>query len=138
MRFDHSLPHDLRARLRRWAEESNCRLLVLFGSGASGDGAPGDVDLAVSLPELPSPESRLAMIGELQDLVGAGRADVVFLRPETDPVLRFEIFRRGVPLYESRPGLFVDEVVRALAGYEDALPFRRALRERLTRPETPA
>ena len=28
---------------------------------------------------------------------------------------------------ESRSGLFVEEVVRALALYEDALPFRRAL-----------
>lgn len=91
----------------------------------------GDVDVAVSFPELPSPERRLEIVGEIQDLCGRSMADVVFLHERTDPVLRFEVFRTGVAVHEDRPGLFVEEKVRALMLYEDAIPFRRKLRETL-------
>lgn len=104
-------------------------MCVLFGSTATGAGAvEGDVDLAVWFEPLPEPRRRLAMIGELQELCGSRPVDVVFLHRDTDPVLRFEVFRTGRPLHEDRAGRFVDETVRALALYEDALPFRRALR----------
>lgn len=123
---------DTREALSRWAEDRGCRLLVLFGSAASTGGRPdSDVDLAVAFEPLPPPRERLSIIGELQDRVTPRRADVVFLRTETDPVLRFEIFRTGSPLYEAEEGLYVHEVVRAVALYEDALPFRRALERSL-------
>lgn len=123
------LTEETEEALRRWAADAGCRLCVLFGSSAAGTGVvEGDVDLAVWFDPLPEPRRRLAMIGELQDLCGPRRADVVFLHRDTDPVLRFEVFRTGRPLHEERPGLFVDETVRALALYEDSLPFRRALR----------
>lgn len=123
---------ELEVRLRDWAQGSRCRLCVLFGSrGAGGRPVKGDVDVALDFPELPAPQQRLEIIGEIQALCGRPMADVVFLHGGTDPVLRFEIFRDGVPLYEGRTGLFVEEKVRALMLYEDALPFRRLLRERL-------
>lgn len=123
----------VRQALTRWARrESGCRLLVLFGSETTGRAwSESDVDLAVSFDPLPSPEERLRTIGELQDCCGGRPVDVVFLRPETDPVLRFQVFRQGEPLYEAEPGLFVEERVRAVMLYHDALPFRRALVERL-------
>lgn len=122
----------LETRLRAWAESSGCRICVLFGSRAGGSpGVKRDVDVAVQFSALPGPERRLEMIGEVQDLCGASMADVVFLHLRTDPVLRFEIFRAGIPVYEAEPGAFVHEKVRALMLYEDALPFRRMLRERL-------
>lgn len=122
-----------REALRRWAVGApGCRLLVLFGSRATERAAEGaDLDLALLFETLPPPDRRLEIIGELQELAGDRRVDVVFLRPETDPVLRFEIFRDGLPLYERRPGVFVEERVRAAMLYHDALPFRRALRRRL-------
>jgi predicted nucleotidyltransferase len=117
-----------RHAVRAWAERTGCRLVVLFGSAASAEAVPPrDLDLAVSYGRLPEPEGRLRLIGELQDLCSPNAVDVVFLHPHTDPVLRFEIFRTGVLLHESRAGLFIDEVVRALSLYEDAIPFRRAL-----------
>jgi hypothetical protein len=85
------------------------------------------VDLAVLLRPLPEAGDRLAMIGQLQDLCGQRRADVTFLTPGTNPVLHFEIFRTGRPLFEAEPGVFAAEVVRAVACHEDALPFRRLL-----------
>jgi predicted nucleotidyltransferase len=122
------LTEETRQALRTWAERSGCNLLVLFGSSASPTRTqPRDLDLAISFPELPGPEQRLRTIGELQDACSPRTVDVVFLHPGTDPVLRFEIFRSGKAIHEARPGLFVDEVVRALALHEDSLPFRRAL-----------
>jgi predicted nucleotidyltransferase len=132
------LQAETKQKLDRWAGAAGCRLLVLFGSAAGPADAPRDVDLALSFTDLPAPERRLRIIGELQDLCGASPVDVVFLHRDTDPVLRFEIFRSGTPIHESRPALFVEEAVRALALYEDALPFRRALRESLKRGEAEA
>lgn len=100
-------PDGTREALAGWAERVGCRLLVLFGSAADPEPAvsPRDVDLAVDFPDLPSADRRLALIGELEDLCGPRPVDVVFLHRDTDPVLRFEVFRRGEPLHEARPGL---------------------------------
>lgn len=122
------------AALARWAAAVDCRLVVLFGSSAAeGTGRAGDIDIALWFLPMPAADRRLRMIGEIQDLCGRRRADIVFLRPETNPVLRFEIFRGGRPLHEAAAGVFVSEVVRALALYEDALPFRRMLRDSIIR-----
>lgn len=123
----------LRESLARWArEEPTCRLLVLFGSEISDrTWSESDLDLAVACDPPPAAPDRLRMIGQLQERCGNRRADVVFLEPGTDPVLRFEVFRRGESLYEATSGRFVEERVRALMLYEDALPFRRALVERM-------
>ena len=86
-----------------------------------------------SFSEVPPPDERLEVIRELQALVDPLRVDVVFLRRDLDPVLRFEIFRSGQPLYEAEEGLMVRERVRALREYQDALPFRRLLMDHLNR-----
>lgn len=92
----------------------------------------GDVDLAVSFQELPSPKRRLEIVQELQALVDPRMADVVFLHRDLDPVLRFEVFRNGQALFEAEAGLIVEERVRAFREYQDALPFRRLLRSHLS------
>lgn len=126
------LPAEPRADLERWAETSGCRLLVVFGSRAVGRAREGsDLDLALLFDPVPDAGSRLRLLGRLQDACGGRTVDAVFLRPGTDPVLRFEIFRDGEPVYEREPGLFVRERVRAVKLHEDALPFRRALAERM-------
>lgn len=121
------------AAIERWARERpDCRLVVVFGSEVEGSTGPrSDLDLALLLDPLPGPEERLRIIGQLQDLAGTRIADVVFLHRDTNPVLRFEIFRNGTCVYESEPDLFLGERVRAVMLHEDARPFRRALRERL-------
>lgn len=122
------------APLAAWARETGCRLAVLFGSAARGDGRPArDLDLALDFGELPDASRRLALIQEAQALAHPRPVDVVFLHRGTSPVLRFEIFRGGRCLWELEPGLFVHEAVRALALYEDARPFRDALRRHVVR-----
>jgi predicted nucleotidyltransferase len=120
--------------LGAWAGSAGARLLVLFGSGAGGEScSAGDLDLAVEFSQMPPPDRRLAIIGELQALAEPRLADVVFLHRDLDPVLRFEIFRGGRVIFESEPGLMVQERVRAFREYADALPFRRLVREHLSR-----
>lgn len=122
----------LESAVRSWAERSGCELCVLFGSrGDDGQTVKGDVDLALAFPELPAPERRLRIINELQQACDPARADLLFLHAGTDPVVRFEVFRTGRPLFEKRAGMFREGFVKALMLYEDALPFRRALRDRL-------
>jgi predicted nucleotidyltransferase len=122
------------AHLRVWARQSGADLCVLFGSRAApAPRVTGDVDVAVLFASLPSPERRLKLLGELQGACGGDDADLIFLHEQTEPVLRFEIFRTGKPVFEKETGLFVEEKVRALMLYEDALPFRRIRRERLRR-----
>jgi len=124
----------LQRELHDWAEASACRLCVLFGSRAgTGPTVKADVDIALDFAEFPGPDTRLDIIGEIQALCGEAMADVVFLHARTDPVLRFEIFRQGLLVYEAERGLFVDGKVRSLMLYEDAIPFRRLLREKLRR-----
>lgn len=131
--MEGSIPQ--RASLRAWARERQARLLVVFGSAAApeGQGPPSDLDIAVEFSEVPPPDQRLEVVRELQALVDPLRVDVVFLRRDLDPVLRFEIFRSGQPLYEAQEGLMVRERVRALKEYQDALPFRRLLIDHLNR-----
>ena len=126
-----ALAPEVEAALVQWAKRTHCRLLVLFGSAAGGRAhAQSDLDIAAVFDPLPDPDRRLRMIGEIQDLCRRA-VDLVFLRDDTNPVLRFEIFRRGRPIHEETAGLFRSEAVRALALYEDSLPFRKLLRERL-------
>lgn len=122
---------ELRSALSEWARGTGCRLAVLFGSAAKEGGAPRDVDVALDFETVPDPARRLALVSEAQEVVHPRSADVVFLHRDTSPVLLFEIFRGGRPLYESEPGLFIEGAVRAAALYDDALPFRRALRRSL-------
>ena len=122
----------LEAEVQTWADESGCELCVLFGSRAgSGPAVESDVDIALEFTRLPGPEQRLRIINDLQALCDPAPVDVLFLHTGTDPVVRFEIFHSGKPLFERRPGLFREGGVGALMLYEDALPFRRALRDRL-------
>lgn len=121
-------------RLADWAAETGCRLAILFGSAARGDDRRArDIDLALEFDALPDASRRLALIQEAQALTHPRSADLVFLHRDTSPVLRFEAFRGGRCLFESEPGLFVERAVRALALYEDARPFRDALRRHVAR-----
>lgn len=113
--------------LANLAASAGCRLAILFGSAAAGQERARDVDVALAFDEMPEPARRLELIGEIQEITHPRPADVVFVHRDTSPVLRFEVFRQGRPIFEAEPGLFVAGAVRALALYEDARPFRDAL-----------
>lgn len=73
------------------------RMLVLFGSHATGDPPPGpdsDVDLAVSFTDRHRNPSVWDAQRELSPIFGAHTLDVVFLR-DADPLFRWEIVKEG-------------------------------------------
>jgi len=122
---------DLAVRLADWCRRRPLRLAVLFGSRARGDAQPtSDVDLAVWVPELPSPQERLAWRHELATLVEV-EAQLVFVTPRLDPVLGLQISREGLELFEIEPGTWIAERVRLWHLFQDSLPFLRAARRQL-------
>lgn len=119
------------AALAGWCARSGVELCVLFGSRSSGRAREtSDYDLAA----LPAPPAlrRIEWQADLEDLLGSS-VDLVTLSPTTDPVLGWEIARRGRLVYEAQPGLWATQRARLWHGYNDALPFRRGLAESLRR-----
>ncbi|MFY9825998.1 MAG: nucleotidyltransferase domain-containing protein [Thermoanaerobaculia bacterium] len=118
------LAMDLVDRLRsRISSLPAVRLAVLFGSTARGEARTrSDVDLGVLLdPDTPALRRKVeAELGE-----AAGReVDVIFLA-EAPPLLRFEISRDGVLLFEKEDGLWTAVKVRAMVDWWDWAPYSR-------------
>ncbi|MEK7700992.1 MAG: nucleotidyltransferase domain-containing protein [candidate division NC10 bacterium] len=110
-------------------------LLVMFGSTARGAGHGGsDVDLGLLSP--------LATSATRQELevafarAGRRRVDLVDLQ-EASPLLRFEIARDGVLVWEGRPHAWQDFKARAMVDWWDWKPMaerlQRAAARRLAR-----
>ena len=73
--------------------------IVMFGSRARGDyHEKSDIDLAVYVEADPQKRALISM--DLDDLRSLLKVDVVFMRPEMDPVLRANIECEGVVIYE--------------------------------------
>lgn len=109
----------------KFCRENNIELLVLFGSGATETTHAGsDIDLAVLLKR-GSRISKLRLIGGLDELFNGKNIDLVVLTIDTDPLLLYEIFSHGKPLYESRKGTFINQKLRAWHLYLDTEKIRR-------------
>ncbi|GEM_PF-1964683 len=130
---DHLKTHPVfsnrnRARLAAAAGRFGWRLVVVFGSAVSG-GRPRDLDLAVQ----PQGDPDLLTIGRwtrvLEDTLELEPVDLVVLGDSVSPVLRFEVFRNGVCVFEAEPGVFDREQDRAFFLYADSAHFRRQLEE---------
>jgi predicted nucleotidyltransferase len=96
---------------------------VLFGSTARGEARRrSDVDVGVLLdPDTPAYRSEVeAELGR-----AAGREiDMVFLS-EAPPLLRFEVTRDGVLVYEKEEGLWTEFQVRAMTDWWDWAPYHK-------------
>ncbi len=137
------LAMDLMDRLRsRISSLPAVRLAALFGSQARGEARPrSDVDLGVLL-DPDTPAVRWQIVEELER-VAEREVDVIFLA-EAPPLLRFEISRDGVLLFEKEDGLWTDVKVRAMVDWWDWAPYSRLftkaavrrLRERVKNGQT--
>lgn len=133
------LPSDLVERLSAamvlMARRHGWRLVVLFGSAVAG-GPARDLDLAVLPAAMPSLLEQGAWLASLEAQLAPWPIDLLVLRDATPPVLRFEVFRQGLCLYESEPGLFGREQDRAFFLFADSEWIRRQMREVLfARPQ---
>jgi uncharacterized protein len=101
------------------------RLAVLFGSMARGEGRPSsDVDLGLVLePYSASVRFRVdAQLGR-----AAGREVDTVLLHDAPPLLRFEITRDGVLLFEREEGLWTAFQVKAMVDWWDWAPTARKI-----------
>lgn len=109
-------------RLDDFVERHGLRLLVVFGSAERGEPTARDLDIAVSA----RPGERfdlLDLINALLDLTGSDDVDLLDL-DRAGPVARQHALF-GEPLYESEPGLYAREQIRASMERLDTEWFRR-------------
>jgi predicted nucleotidyltransferase len=117
--------------IRDFCVERGIELLVLFGSVAGNTERPGsDIDLAVKMKRGRT-MAKLELIYHLGALFVDREIDLVVLSLDTDPVLLFEIFSAGKPLYKEKPDIFDSERLRAYKLYYDTEKLRRLQSEYL-------
>jgi predicted nucleotidyltransferase len=110
--------------LSSFCERHGVELFILFGSSMTGKLRPeSDVDIALQFKKSAKP-SKLHLIHELEMLFEPRKVDLVILTLNTPPLLLYEIFMRGRPLYESSEGLFEKGKMRAWHLYVDTAPLR--------------
>lgn len=117
------IPPSLRDLAPRLPEE--VRLLVLFGSTARGKAGPrSDVDLGVLL----DPYSAALRFKVDAELGRAARREVdTVLLDDAPPLLRFEIARDGVLLFEREEGLWTHFKAKAMVDWWDWAPTFRMM-----------
>ncbi|MEK7727928.1 MAG: nucleotidyltransferase domain-containing protein [candidate division KSB1 bacterium] len=111
--------------LQEWCRARGIDLMILFGSRATGKTHPGsDIDLALFARANHLREHHVRLYGEMEDLFRE-EIDVAILDLDADPVLLMEVYQKGKCLYESEPGLFFEQKIRAYKIFEDTEPLRR-------------
>jgi predicted nucleotidyltransferase len=112
-----------------FCETHGVDLFILFGSSITGKFHPeSDVDVALQFKKGIKP-SRLHLIHELEMLIEPRSIDLVVLTLDTPPLLLYEIFMRGKPLYEASERLFEKGKIRAWHLYLDTAPLRKREKE---------
>jgi uncharacterized protein len=114
---------EIRARLFPLTDDKDLRLIVLFGSAASGKAhCQSDIDLAFLYD---GKMDILSLTNKILRLLNTDQVDVVDLRG-TSPLLKFSIARKGIPIYERSPGLFSEFCSLAFRRYVDTKKLRDA------------
>ncbi|MBL7191972.1 nucleotidyltransferase domain-containing protein [bacterium] len=114
--------------LKQFAAKHNIMLVILYGSRAEGTAdEDSDWDIAVMPKHRTHPE-KYKLLVEL-DFVFECEIDSCLIDSDSDPLLRWEVFRVGLPLYEDEPWRFDDEYILAWKIFLDTEKFRRLERE---------
>jgi predicted nucleotidyltransferase len=120
-------------RLRQTAASlPEVRLAVLFGSTARGKAGPrSDVDIGVLL-DPDTPDARTQVEYEIGRAVGDREVDMVFLK-KASPLLRFEIAKDGVLLFQREDHLWTSFKEKAMVDWWDWAPYSRMFAEAAVR-----
>lgn len=120
---------ELRERLTPLFEEEGLRLVLLFGSAATGRlHGRSDIDIAFLFDK---PMDILGLTNRVIRLLRTDNVDVIDLR-RASPLLKFAAAKEGSLLYERSPGLFREFCSLAFRRYVDTRKLRDA-RNRTTR-----
>lgn len=115
-------------KLQAWCQSRGIDLMILFGSRATGKThSRSDTDIALFSCTNHLRANHVRLYGEMEDLFHQ-EIDVAILDLDTDPVLLVEVYQKGKCVYESEPGLFFEQKLRAHKIFEDTAPLR-ALRD---------
>jgi predicted nucleotidyltransferase len=122
------------AKLRRFG----VRMLVLFGSAATGVRKPEDVDVAVFLTEAAKRRVRASFTSEfaitkaVADFLeqAVDDVDTVFVSPTTSPLLAYHVARDGKLLFGDEKECMRFRLL-AVRRYQDAWKFQEATRQYL-------
>jgi uncharacterized protein len=113
---------DIKFRLIELAKKYNLLILVLFGSRAKGNfKKDSDYDFAFYTEKKISPQSENKLFNEIISLLKNENVDLININSNYDSKLRFEIFMRGILIYEKYKGLFADLRGRAFIDHNDFL-----------------
>jgi predicted nucleotidyltransferase len=111
-------------KVKDFCEENKIQLMVLFGSHAADKLHPkSDIDLAIKF-DRGMEVSKLELIYHLYDLFDGKDIDLVILTADIEPLLLYEIFSKGILLYEKNKGVFDRERLRAWKLYLDTKKLR--------------
>lgn len=125
----------LRDQVEPLCREAGVELLYLFGSQARGEALPmSDVDFAVlfarEVPASDHAKRQELLIVELMGILRRDDVDVVLL-DRASALMRHRAATEGLVVFEARPSLHAEFLVRALREYDDTRSLREALAESL-------
>jgi predicted nucleotidyltransferase len=121
------------ARLKSVARAHKLDLIVLFGSHAKGRAIAGSSDLDIAVRFVQGPTPKRTGRGRLYaDLASVFPSDIevdLTILNRAGPLLRFEVARSGILLYQHTPTTFAQFKYSASRAYDDNQKFFAA-RER--------
>lgn len=119
------IKNQLKSKLNMLVSLYNIKLLYVFGSYAKNkSNRKSDLDIAILLEDGYNPTIKLNIIGELVDIFNRDDVDLVILN-NANPVLKHQIIKHGIVLYEESEEIKVNFEVRVLKEYMDMEHFRK-------------
>ena len=119
------IKNQLKSKLNMLVSFYNIKLLYVFGSYAKNkSNRKSDLDIAILLEDGYNPTIKLNIIGELVDIFNRDDVDLVILN-NANPVLKHQIIKHGIVLYEESEETKVHFEVRVLKEYMDMEHFRK-------------
>ena len=110
-------------RLAPLFQDERIRLVILFGSVASGRQHPrSDIDLAFLFEE---DVDLVDLNCKVTEHLKSDKVDIIDLR-HANPLLKFSVARSGKLLYQKSPGLFTEFCSLAFRMYADSKKLRDA------------
>ena len=121
----------MKKELERIARKFDLKLVILFGSRASGEATErSDYDIGLFAGHLLSEEEIIELQGIFSRLFQTDRVDLVDLK-KAPPLLKVQVFKNFRVLYESDPMLKFQLPLSAEAEFEECRDLYEMRRQRL-------